>query len=288
MEHSQKEKSTALRHIGKWETDSPVGIQFLWYGVAQSGVGILANNHAHPFYEIHFVLSGEVCYLCDGIPFTAREEEALLLPPNASHRFCRQDTPFSMAYLAFRLKPDAEALMPFPEQTTVFPFTEEVTRCVREIAKWAEINDVFSAPLIGSRFLEILHTTCICLGMEFPPMTAAAEDARVTAAKQYISQNRHCRISCEDVANACGISRKQLGRIFKKQTGKTLNDYLQETQLMYAEKLVLQGNLTIQQIGYYLGFKNESGFGVYFKRYFGLPPKQYREQFKNKTTTFLE
>jgi len=288
VEHRQKESPLVLRHVGKWETDSPVGIQFLWYGIAQSGSGILTNNHSHPFYEIHFVLSGEVCYLCDGIPVTARAQEALLLPPNASHRFCRLDSPFEMAYLAFRLKPDAAELMPFPEITTVFPFPGEIGQCVREIAKWAEINDVFSAPLIGSRFLEILHTACSCLGMDFPPMATDEEDSRVTAAKQYISKNRHRRISCEDVANACGISRKQLGRIFKTHTGKTLNDYLQESQLMYAEKLVLQGELTVQQIGYSLGFKNESGFGVYFKRYFGLPPKQYREQFKNKKTTFLE
>lgn len=267
--------------------DFPVGIQFPWYGCVQSSDHILLNNHAHPFYEVHFVLTGEVCYICEGSRVIAHAGQALLLPPNVPHRFCRQDTTFSMTYLAFQLKPDAAALMPFPKKTVVFSFSDEIINNIWEITQRAKNNDIFTPTLISSRFLEMLHTVCTSFEITLPPMPEPIEDPRLAEAKQYIRENRHNRIGCEDVAIACGLSRKQLNRIFKKHTGKTLHEYLLEIQLIYAEKLVLQGDLTIQQIGYLLGFQNGNGFGAYFKRYFGLLPKEYRAQFKN-TTILME
>ena len=276
-----------LKKTAKWETDTPVGIQILWYNVVTAGSGIMSNDHSHPFYEVHFVLSGEVCYICGRDAVTVRANEALLVPPNAPHRFCRRDKSFYMAYLSFQLKPDGEKVMPFPKEVTVFPFSRAIVDNIRQIEKISQIGDIFTQSFVGSRLIEIVHSVCTELGGVLPPMKVSEDDSRLAAAKRYIDQNKNCRIGCEDVASACGISRKQLNRIFKKHTGKTLNDYLLEAQLMYAEKLVLQGEYTVKQIGYLLGFKNESGFGAYFKRYFGLSPKRYREQYQNSKTTYL-
>ena len=286
MEHGEN-PCRPLKKTANWETDTPVGIQILWYNVVETGNGIMSNDHSHPFYEVHFVLSGEVCYTCGKEAMTARANEALLIPPNAPHRFCRRDKSFNMAYLAFQLKPDGEAAMPFPKEVTVFPFSRDIVQNIRQIEKIARTGDIFTRSFVGNRLVEIVHDVYTDLGGALPPMALTEDDSRLAAAKRYIDQNKHCRISCEDVASACGISRKQLNRIFKKHTGKTLNDYLLEVQLMYAERLVLQGEYTVKQIGYLLGFQNESGFGAYFKRYFGLSPKRYREQYKTSKTTYL-
>ena len=273
----------------KMDLDKPVGISVLWFGtVDRNGVSNIIGNHSHPFYELHFVLSGEVCYECEGEMVTIRGGEALLLPPYASHRFCKKDGPFYMAYLAFSLKQDAVSILQLPATKSLFSFHTDVKQALKSISTLEKTDDIFTPVFIGNCILEILHSACISLQMQLPPMPQPEEDPRLLDAKQFIEQKKNCRITCEDVAKECGISRKQLSRIFKKHMGKTLNEYLLEVQLTYAEKLVLEGKYSIKEIGFMLGFDNVSGFGIYFKRYFGLPPKLYREQFFGNSTNYID
>ena len=289
MEANKIQALRALSTLGKWETETPVGIQVLWFNLARShGATILVNNHSHPFYEVHFVLSGEISYECSDKMITIRAGEALLVPPQVAHRAHPQDTSFEMLYLGFQLMADAEAAMPLPDTAQLFLFSEIVIENFKAIASRVLEQDIFTSTFVGTRILEIIHSVCKSLSVSLPPMPKVEEDPRLVAAKQFIEKNLHRRIGCEDVATACGISRKQLNRIFKKYTGKTLNDYLLEAQLLHVEKLVLQNESSIKQLGFQLGFKSEGSFGIYFKRYFGVSPKLYREQFREKNTKFLD
>lgn len=289
MKPNQRHPSKALSRLGKWETETPVGIQVLWFNVAHSkGSAVLLNSHSHPFYEVHFVLSGEVSYECAGEIITIQADNALLVPPQLAHRICPQDSAFEMIYLGFQLMADAAAAMPLPQTAQLFPFSEIVRQNYIAIANYTQDNDIFTPTFIGTRILEVIHSVCKSLSVTLPPMPVIEEDPRLVSAKQFIEKNLHWRIGCEDVATACGISRKQLNRIFKKHTGRTLNDYLLEAQLLHAEKLVLQSDCNIKQLGFQLGFKSEGSFGIYFKRYFGVSPKTYREQFRDTNTNFLD
>ena len=84
-------------------------------------------------------------------------------------------------------------------------------------------------------------------------------------------------ITGDDVAKECSISRKQLDRIFKAETDKTVYDYIVDTKVSYAKQL-LREDKSVKEISYDLGFDNVSGFVSFFGRHCGISPGAYKKE----------
>jgi signal transduction histidine kinase/ligand-binding sensor domain-containing protein/DNA-binding response OmpR family regulator len=73
-----------------------------------------------------------------------------------------------------------------------------------------------------------------------------------------------------------GLSRVHLYRKFKELTGMTPKDYMKETRLKFAAKLLEEDRYTISEIAYQVGFNTHSSFTVSFKAFYGVSPKEYK------------
>ncbi|MSQ07440.1 MAG: cupin domain-containing protein [Dehalococcoidia bacterium] len=62
--------------------------------------GSVAPQHAHPGEHLAYILEGSCTLVVDGKPFTVREGDVALVPPNASHEW-RSDSPRQAKWLVF-------------------------------------------------------------------------------------------------------------------------------------------------------------------------------------------
>src|SRR5690606_33097948 len=67
-----------------------------------------------------------------------------------------------------------------------------------------------------------------------------------------------------------------LGIFFKKETGETLQDYIQKYKLKMIESRLLASNMSISQITYEFGFTDGSHLNKLFKKHYGVAPGEYR------------
>lgn len=100
--------------------------------------------------------------------------------------------------------------------------------------------------------------------------------------KDYISKNYHHKIYLEDIAEAIGISQGHLSRIFKKDTGMKIQDYILKFRIERAANLLKYSDASISEISDYVCFNSQSHFGSIFKQYMQMTPRQYREKYKQK------
>lgn len=100
--------------------------------------------------------------------------------------------------------------------------------------------------------------------------------------KDYISKNYHHKIYLEDIAEAIGVSQGHLSRVFKKDTGIKIQDYILKFRIERATNLLKYSDASISEISDYVCFNSQSHFGSVFKHYMGMTPKQYREKNKQK------
>lgn len=100
--------------------------------------------------------------------------------------------------------------------------------------------------------------------------------------KDYISKNYHHKIYLEDIAEAIGISQGHLSRIFKKDTGIKIQDYILKFRIERAANLLKYSDASISEISDYVCFNSQSHFGSIFKQYMQMTPRQYREKYKQK------
>lgn len=102
-------------------------------------------------------------------------------------------------------------------------------------------------------------------------------------AMNYIENNLNEGIRLEEAAALAGFSKYHFQRVFKRETGLNLYEYIQKRRLAEASSLLLNSNIRILDIAVYLCFESQEVFTRAFKKVYGLPPGQYRKALKNLT-----
>ena len=77
-----------------------------------------------------------------------------------------------------------------------------------------------------------------------------------------------------------GISRIQLYRKVKALLGYNINDYILNVRLQKAKHYLNEGELSIAEVAYKVGFTSPAYFSTVFKSKFGVTPSDYREKKK--------
>ena len=84
-------------------------------------------------------------------------------------------------------------------------------------------------------------------------------------------------LSLKVQAKALGVNASYLSTLFKKETGKTLTEYVNGKRIEYAIFLLNSTQLQIQAIAQYCGISDVNYFTRLFKTAVGKTPKEYRD-----------
>ena len=87
-------------------------------------------------------------------------------------------------------------------------------------------------------------------------------------------------LSLSSLAEAQNISASYLSTVFKKETGKTVTDYINNERMQLAAHLLETTGLQVQTVALHCGILDVQYFSKVFKKYIGKTPKEYRESFK--------
>ncbi len=90
------------------------------------------------------------------------------------------------------------------------------------------------------------------------------------------------KYTIEDLADDVGVSRTHLHRQIKRITGVPSSEFLKNVRLEQAASYIKEGKISVAQVAYAVGFNSQSHFSTQFKKYFGVTPKDYTEQFNKK------
>lgn len=94
-----------------------------------------------------------------------------------------------------------------------------------------------------------------------------------------IYDNLHNKITLNDLADNVGLSAPYLSKLFHKEVGVTVSQYISQKRVEAAENLLKFSDYSCIEISNYLCFNSESYFIQVFKSYTKLTPKEYREKF---------
>lgn len=84
-------------------------------------------------------------------------------------------------------------------------------------------------------------------------------------------------VSLSYVADKVNLAPAYVSYVFKKETGKTLIKYITEIKMEKAKLLLEEGSMRVGEIARACGYENQSYFNRAFKNYYGVTPKQFRE-----------
>ena len=103
------------------------------------------------------------------------------------------------------------------------------------------------------------------------------QDERLTAMLNYI-QNNYQTVTLESVAEQFHLSEPYVSKYIKDKSGKTFGEHVAHIRMKRAKTLLKNGNMTVENIAYAVGYQNVEHFNRTFKKSFDMTPIQYRNE----------
>jgi AraC-like DNA-binding protein len=125
----------------------------------------------------------------------------------------------------------------------------------------------------GARFLPALDRLLAPLRASSPPAPSLVQRARTLIEESYRE-----RLSLSSVAARLHVSPAHLSRVFRQQTGSTLTEFVHQTRLCHARRLLAEGGRTICEIAYLVGYQNYRDFYRNFTKHESASPGEVRRR----------
>lgn len=106
------------------------------------------------------------------------------------------------------------------------------------------------------------------------------DNDRLNSIYNFIRENFKRPITLTEVAEQSNLTVPSFARYFKKLTGKTFVQFVNEYRLVHASKLLAEMPTSITDISLESGFNNFSHFSKSFKLYTGKSPLEYRKELR--------
>ncbi len=106
------------------------------------------------------------------------------------------------------------------------------------------------------------------------------DNNRINIIFNFVKEEFQRSISLEEIAGMVSMTVPAFCRYFKKITGKTFVQFVNEYRLAHAAKLLHEKQISILDVSYESGFNNFSHFNKQFKKFTKKTPSDYRNELK--------
>ena len=114
------------------------------------------------------------------------------------------------------------------------------------------------------------------LTAQVPGEAGQSHSAAIEELLSYITENIDQPLSLEELARRVSLSPFYFSRVFKRETGYTLREYLLKTRVNRAKFYLKTTSLSLKEISCRCGYGSESTFCTTFRHATGLTPMGYR------------
>ena len=95
---------------------------------------------------------------------------------------------------------------------------------------------------------------------------------------EYIYNNLHRPLRLQEIAEHFDVSQSYASRFFKKETGKTMIQFINEEKMKEAARFLNESSLSIRDVAARVGYDDPFYFDRLFRRFYGMTPRDYRRK----------
>ncbi|MGH8017936.1 MAG: helix-turn-helix domain-containing protein [Opitutaceae bacterium] len=240
-------------------------------------------ERADPFHKMIYVLDGEVSYREPRKPAALPVEAGTLLivPRDVRHQiedvrpstllllclagnFLEADPDLPRLWLKLSKLPGRRLHLDRPARVRVENMWR---RAMLEVAH-ARVGGAVSVRALAAQILVLLARL---------PTQAARDETgqRVAAVAREVEETFYDEWNLERAASRAGLSRRRFSELFRKMTGRTFWEHLNELRLAHAARLLRAGEHSISGVMFSCGFNDVTHFYRLFRARHGAPPRAW-------------
>lgn len=259
-----------------------------------------------PYSMVRYVISGSAIFSVDGERYTVKKGDVFYIPQGCL-LYCIANTKIEFISVRFfgsiQLPEEnmlnylwnVQQLYHFQDDSEMRKYFEEIYRyavskfsykrlfmrgylnliCANLAAITSEEKDEFEE---DRNILEALNDIDYLRDRALESLKN--KDPRINTLVEYITLHPEKNLTQAQMCEMVSISGSTLRRIFKKETGKTIFEFVNERKMQYAAHLLVTTIEPISEISYQLGYESPSYFSKQFRENYGISPQAYRKNSK--------
>ncbi|WP_313215204.1 helix-turn-helix domain-containing protein [Soonwooa sp.] len=212
------------------------------------------NEDSHDFYQLNYVEQGYQYFHIEHKIYLVPQNNVIWIPANKKHRTTSEAKVVNPMLILFKSAPKKD----FYNEVHVFEAPAVLREMMFYASKWnkARTEDheqhFFLKALLGS-----LPNFCNdSFGLQVP----VPRDSRLIPVCHYINANFQYNVSADDLGEIAKMSARNLQRIFKQETGITLQKYIQLIRIVKSIELIDLKRFTLSEVAYKVGYNSLSAF----------------------------
>jgi len=243
--------------------------------------------HNHAMYEFEYYLSGDVVYMVDGVRYQMTPGSLLLIAPTVPHKlFINSETSFErhILYISYvgnqsvlaSLAKDCLPSQGGQKMGSVFYAPEAVADMkdlLQDFARCTASEDKHLQDLAPIFAQAVLAKLKIKARTEKPTLYSVGEDRTMDTVKEYLSRNLTRDITLQDIADRFKLSKDYCNRLFHKNTGMSIMQYIKYNRVLYARQMLSDG-VAASEAAERAGFRDYSSFYRAYRSVTGRMPSE--------------
>jgi AraC-like DNA-binding protein len=246
------------------------------------------EEHRHPWFEFNYMMQGRTITTLNGIPFRIEEGQSYLIPPGIVHGHYHEvneaDDGFCLRWelhlLDIESSPSAASSCG-NDWIQCFSQPRPMAIDAEHIAPLLRLNRDMSVSAVQATLLHWLSNLYEAWRPSHTETDVEKHNVNFLLVQQtnlYLEKYYATQYKVHDVANALHVSYRNLSRMFKRETGLTIIEKLNDIRIRQAKKLIKETNLSLREIALAVGLKNEFYLSNLFRRYALMSPTQFKLQ----------
>lgn len=266
-----------------YSTLSKVNCKLLYVTSAQFDVDWHSIKHTHPFTELFYVLKGKGSFHVEDRILAVSEDDLVIVNSNINHtESSNGESPLEYIVLGIEgisiLAGNRENEVNLYSLHNYEDYKHEILFYIKTLLQEASTKsdyyDLISQNLLEVLIMNIIRRTKSELIIE----TSNKISHECAYVKQYLDQHFSEEINLDELARISFINKYYLVHSFKKYSGMTPINYLNNKRLKEACMLLKTTNHSIATIASIIGMSSQSYFCQSFKKQYKISPNEYRKQ----------
>ena len=141
-------------------------------------------------------------------------------------------------------------------------------------------NDIPAKEIIDDAYHNVVE-----LDLNITKPIKNRDNALIKKTCRYLKTNLYSKLILDDIAASMGSNRSKLAATFKRVLGVGVFEWLRKQRMLKAKSLLIHSDLSIQEIGFEVGYENSANFSSAYKKQFNLSPRQQRNLAKIEIVT---